>query len=36
MVSSMGYNGLVTALLKAGGAFFKYAKLVELQRESKK
>ena len=31
-----GMDGLVTALLKAGGAFFKYAKLVELQRESKK
>ncbi|HYA32028.1 MAG TPA: glycosyltransferase family 2 protein [Thermodesulfovibrionales bacterium] len=28
-----GMDGLVTALLKAGGSFFKYAKLLELQRE---
>ncbi len=27
-----GIDGLVTAMLKAGGSFFKYAKLVELQR----
>jgi len=27
-----GMDGFVTALLKAGGSFFKYAKLVELQR----
>lgn len=27
-----GMDGLVTALLKAGGSFFKYAKLLELQR----
>lgn len=31
-----GFDGLVTALLKAGGSFFKYAKLLELQREKKK
>ena len=31
-----GMDGLVTALLKAGGAFFKYAKLLELQRENKR
>ncbi len=30
-----GMDGLVTALLKAGGSFFKYAKLLELQREKK-
>ncbi|MEJ2697225.1 MAG: glycosyltransferase family 2 protein [Candidatus Sulfobium sp.] len=28
-----GLDGLVTALLKAGGSFFKYAKLLELQRD---
>lgn len=28
-----GLDGLVLALLKAGGSFFKYAKLIELQRE---
>lgn len=28
-----GLDGLVTALTKAGGSFFKYAKLLELQRE---
>ncbi len=28
-----GLDGLVLALLKAGGSFFKYAKLLELQRE---
>jgi glycosyltransferase involved in cell wall biosynthesis len=28
-----GMDGLVTALAKAGGSFFKYAKLLELQRE---
>ena len=28
-----GFDGLVMALLKAGGSFFKYAKLLELQRE---
>ncbi len=28
-----GMDGFVTALLKAGGSFFKYAKLLELQRE---
>jgi glycosyltransferase involved in cell wall biosynthesis len=27
-----GIDGLVTAMLKAGGSFFKYAKLIELQR----
>jgi len=27
-----GMDGLVTALTKAGGSFFKYAKLLELQR----
>lgn len=27
-----GMDGLVTALLKAGGSFFKYAKLLELQK----
>lgn len=31
-----GMDGLVTALTKAGGSFFKYAKLLELQREEKK
>jgi glycosyltransferase involved in cell wall biosynthesis len=31
-----GFDGLVTALTKAGGSFFKYAKLLELQREEKK
>lgn len=30
-----GFDGLVTASLKAGGSFFKYAKLLELQRGSK-
>lgn len=30
-----GMTGLVTALTKAGGSFFKYAKLLELQREDK-
>ncbi len=30
-----GMDGLVTALTKAGGSFFKYAKLLELQREKK-
>ncbi len=30
-----GMDGLVTALLKSGGSFFKYAKLLELQREKK-
>lgn len=30
-----GLDGLVTALLKAGGSFFKYAKLLELQRENR-
>ncbi|HAM52019.1 MAG TPA: LPS biosynthesis protein [Nitrospiraceae bacterium] len=30
-----GIDGLVTALLKAGGSFFKYAKLLELQRANK-
>lgn len=28
-----GLDGLVLAILKAGGSFFKYAKLLELQRE---
>jgi len=28
-----GFDGLVTALLKAGGSFFKYAKLLEMKRE---
>lgn len=28
-----GLDGLVLALLKAGGSFFKYAKLIELQRK---
>ena len=28
-----GMDGLVTAITKAGGSFFKYAKLIELQRE---
>lgn len=31
-----GMDGFVTALLKAGGSFFKYAKLLELQRGKKK
>ena len=31
-----GMDGLVTAFTKAGGSFFKYAKLLELQREEKK
>lgn len=31
-----GITGLVTALTKAGGSFFKYAKLLELQRENKR
>jgi (heptosyl)LPS beta-1,4-glucosyltransferase len=30
-----GMDGLVTALTKAGGSFFKYAKLLELQRKDK-
>ena len=30
-----GMDGLVTALVKAGGSFFKYAKLLELQRMTK-
>ncbi len=30
-----GMDGLVTALTKAGGSFFKYAKLLEIQREKK-
>lgn len=30
-----GMDGLVTALTKAGGSFFKYAKLLELHRENK-
>lgn len=30
-----GMDGLVTALLKGGGSFFKYAKLIELQRGEK-
>jgi glycosyltransferase involved in cell wall biosynthesis len=30
-----GMDGLVTALTKAGGSFFKYAKLLELQRAEK-
>lgn len=30
-----GMDGFVTALLKAGGSFFKYAKLLELLREEK-
>ena len=30
-----GMDGLVTAITKAGGSFFKYAKLLELQREEK-
>jgi glycosyltransferase involved in cell wall biosynthesis len=31
-----GIDGLVTAITKAGGSFFKYAKLLELQREDKR
>lgn len=31
-----GMDGLVTASTKAGGSFFKYAKLLELQREDKR
>jgi glycosyltransferase involved in cell wall biosynthesis len=31
-----GLDGLVTALLKAGGSFFKYAKLIEIQRTTRK
>ncbi len=31
-----GIDGLVIALTKAGGSFFKYAKLLELQRQSSK
>ena len=31
-----GMDGLVTALTKAGGAFFKYAKLIELENADKK
>ncbi len=30
-----GFDGFVTALLKGGGSFFKYAKLLELRRENK-
>jgi glycosyltransferase involved in cell wall biosynthesis len=30
-----GIDGLIIALTKAGGSFFKYAKLLELQRENK-
>lgn len=30
-----GMDGFVTALTKAGGSFFKYAKLLEMQREDK-
>ena len=30
-----GFDGLVIALTKAGGSFFKYAKLLELQRENR-
>lgn len=30
-----GMDGFVTALTKAGGSFFKYAKLLELQREKR-
>lgn len=30
-----GFDGLVIAFTKAGGSFFKYAKLLELQRENK-
>jgi glycosyltransferase involved in cell wall biosynthesis len=30
-----GMDGFVTALTKSGGSFFKYAKLLELQRETK-
>jgi glycosyltransferase involved in cell wall biosynthesis len=30
-----GMDGFITALLKAGGSFFKYAKLLELQRGGK-
>jgi len=30
-----GFDGLVIALTKAGGSFFKYAKLLELQRREK-
>ena len=31
-----GMDGLVTAITKAGGSFFKYAKLLEIQRETKR
>lgn len=31
-----GFDGLVTAITKAGGSFFKYAKLLEIQREKEK
>jgi hypothetical protein len=31
-----GIDGFVTAITKAGGSFFKYAKLLEIQREDKK
>ena len=31
-----GMDGLVTAITKAGGSFFKYAKLLEIQRENKR
>ncbi len=30
-----GFDGLVTSLTKAGGSFFKYAKLLELQRRNR-
>lgn len=30
-----GFNGLATSFLKAGGSFFKYAKLLELQGQKK-
>jgi glycosyltransferase involved in cell wall biosynthesis len=31
-----GFNGLVTAITKAGGSFFKYAKLLEIQKQVQK
>lgn len=31
-----GFDGFIIAITRAGGSFFKYAKLLELQRESKK
>jgi hypothetical protein len=31
-----GMDGLVISLTKAGGSFFKYAKLLEMQRSAKK